>query len=144
MRVVDRRPGDGIEPCRRPTRPDPSDRAGGAIRPKPDIGPVGRPEGQSRCAGPAARVGAGPPTLGDTCVVRVSAPRRRLHLTARAGPSAAARTAMTSAPEEEVRATALDVAQSLSGKAGSTLGTIKSRLYTEVLATLRDTTNPLG
>ncbi|CAL9467016.1 hypothetical protein [Streptomyces sp. DH-12] len=51
---------------------------------------------------------------------------------------------MTSAPEEEVRATALDVAQSLSGKAGSTLGTIKSRLYTEVLATLRDTTNPLG
>lgn len=47
-------------------------------------------------------------------------------------------------PEDAVRSTALDLAASLAGKAGSTLGTIKSRLYTEVLTTLKDTTNPLG
>ncbi|MDT3725124.1 enoyl-CoA hydratase-related protein [Streptomyces sp. DSM 41972] len=46
--------------------------------------------------------------------------------------------------EADVRPAALDLAQSLSGKAGNTLGTIKSRLYTEVLSTLRDTTNPMG
>ncbi len=47
-------------------------------------------------------------------------------------------------PEAEVRPTALSLAESLTGKAGSTLGTIKSRLYAEVLTTLRDRTNPLG
>ncbi|CAM5283759.1 hypothetical protein SALBM217S_08697 [Streptomyces griseoloalbus] len=47
-------------------------------------------------------------------------------------------------PETEVRPTALSLAESLTGKAGNTLGTIKSRLYTEVLTTLRDRTNPLG
>ena len=47
-------------------------------------------------------------------------------------------------PEAEVRPTAVTLAESLAGKAGNTLGTIKSRLYTEVLTTLRDTTNPMG
>ncbi|MGA5149580.1 enoyl-CoA hydratase-related protein [Streptomyces griseoincarnatus] len=47
-------------------------------------------------------------------------------------------------PEPEVRSTAVALAQSLSGKAGDTLGTIKSRMYASTLTTLRDTANPLG
>ncbi|MFI7292743.1 enoyl-CoA hydratase-related protein [Streptomyces sp. NPDC050121] len=46
--------------------------------------------------------------------------------------------------EDAVRATAVDIAAAQAGKAGDTLGTIKSRLYTPVLAALRDTDNPLG
>ncbi|MET8893561.1 enoyl-CoA hydratase-related protein [Streptomyces albogriseolus] len=47
-------------------------------------------------------------------------------------------------PETEVRPAAVALAQSLSGKAGNTLGTIKSRMYASTLTTLRDTANPLG
>ncbi|GAA4612296.1 enoyl-CoA hydratase-related protein [Saccharopolyspora hordei] len=46
--------------------------------------------------------------------------------------------------EDAVRSTAIEIAQEQAGKAGDTLGTIKSRMYAPVLATLRDTTNPLG
>jgi Delta3-Delta2-enoyl-CoA isomerase len=46
--------------------------------------------------------------------------------------------------EDAVRATAVDIAAAQAGKAGDTLGTVKSRLYTPVLAALRDTDNPLG
>lgn len=91
---------------------------GGRHRAVPPAGPPGSPglrrRGDPPEAGLRARRTAGgavpvrrtgsprrrrSPTLGGTCVVRVSEPRRRLRLTARAGPSAAARTAMTSAPE---------------------------------------------
>lgn len=44
------------------------------------------------------RVGAGPLTLDDTCVVRVCEPQRRLELEARAEPFGAARIAMNLAP----------------------------------------------
>ncbi len=47
-------------------------------------------------------------------------------------------------PEEAVRSTAVEIAQALVNKAGDTLGTIKARMYAPALATLRDTTNPLG
>ncbi|MFC9888821.1 enoyl-CoA hydratase-related protein [Streptomyces pilosus] len=47
-------------------------------------------------------------------------------------------------PEDAVRSTAIEIAQSLVGKAGDTLGTIKARMYAPALATLRDTANPLG
>ena len=46
--------------------------------------------------------------------------------------------------EDAVRTTAIEIAQAQAGKAGDTLGTIKARMYAPVLATLRDTTNPLG
>ncbi|GGV52294.1 enoyl-CoA hydratase-related protein [Streptomyces griseoflavus] len=47
-------------------------------------------------------------------------------------------------PEDAVRSTAIEIAQSLVSKAGDTLGTIKARMYAQALTTLRDTTNPLG
>ena len=40
--------------------------------------------------------------------------------------------------------TAVDLAAAHAGKAGDTLATIKARMYAPALATLRDTTNPLG
>ena len=46
--------------------------------------------------------------------------------------------------DDAVRTTAIEIAQAQVGKAGDTLGTIKARMYAPVLATLRDTTNPLG
>ncbi|MCX4409898.1 MULTISPECIES: enoyl-CoA hydratase-related protein [unclassified Streptomyces] len=45
---------------------------------------------------------------------------------------------------DAVRATAVEIAQAQAAKAGDTLGTIKARMYAQVLITLRDTTNPLG
>ncbi|MFF4168208.1 SRPBCC family protein [Streptomyces sp. NPDC001741] len=47
------------------------------------------------------RVGAGPVTLDDTCVVRISEPGHRLQLEAKAGPCGAARIAMTLTPWAE-------------------------------------------
>jgi enoyl-CoA hydratase/carnithine racemase len=41
--------------------------------------------------------------------------------------------------EQAVRATAVELAGSLAGKAGATLGTIKTRMYASVLEALRDT-----
>ncbi|CAM5577586.1 hypothetical protein SVIOM342S_02098 [Streptomyces violaceorubidus] len=46
--------------------------------------------------------------------------------------------------EDAVRSTAIEIAQAQVNKAGDTVGTIKSRMYAPALATLRDTTNPLG
>ncbi|MFD3505118.1 enoyl-CoA hydratase-related protein [Streptomyces sp. NPDC058678] len=46
--------------------------------------------------------------------------------------------------EDAVRTTAIRIAQNHATKAGDTLGTIKTRMYVPVLATLRDTTNPMG
>ncbi|MGW1888205.1 enoyl-CoA hydratase-related protein [Streptomyces sp. NPDC001970] len=46
--------------------------------------------------------------------------------------------------ENAVRSTAVEIAEAQLGKAGDTLGTIKSRMYASVLATLRDTAHPLG
>ena len=46
--------------------------------------------------------------------------------------------------EEAVRATAVELAASLAGKAGETLGTIKARMYAPALAALRDRTDPRG
>ncbi|MFD5750163.1 enoyl-CoA hydratase-related protein [Streptomyces sp. NPDC127033] len=46
--------------------------------------------------------------------------------------------------EDAVRSTAVELAQAQAGKAGDTLGTIKSRMYAPALATLRDTTAPLN
>ncbi|MGW7520735.1 enoyl-CoA hydratase-related protein [Streptomyces sp. NPDC054796] len=46
--------------------------------------------------------------------------------------------------EDAVRATAVEIAGSLTGKAGPTLGTIKARMYAPALAALRDKDNPLG
>ncbi|MGW9496154.1 enoyl-CoA hydratase-related protein [Streptomyces prasinus] len=46
--------------------------------------------------------------------------------------------------EEAVRSTAIELARAQVNKAGDTLGTIKARMYAPVLATLRDTTAPLG
>ncbi|MFI7005474.1 enoyl-CoA hydratase-related protein [Streptomyces sp. NPDC050145] len=46
--------------------------------------------------------------------------------------------------EDAVRSTAIEIAQAQVNKAGDTLGTIKARMYAPALATLRDTTNPLG
>ncbi len=43
-----------------------------------------------------------------------------------------------------MRSTAIEIAQAQVNKAGDTLGTIKTRMYAPALATLRDTTNPLG
>ncbi|SFF58628.1 enoyl-CoA hydratase-related protein [Blastococcus tunisiensis] len=44
--------------------------------------------------------------------------------------------------EQAVRATAVELAGSLAGKAGDTLGTIKARMYAPALAALRDRTDP--
>ena len=41
-----------------------------------------------------------------------------------------------------MRSTALELAGSLAGKAGDTLGTIKARMYAPALAALRDRTDP--
>jgi enoyl-CoA hydratase/carnithine racemase len=46
--------------------------------------------------------------------------------------------------EESVRTTAVELAASLAGKAGDTLGTIKARMYAPVLAALLDRENPRG
>ncbi|MFC9680194.1 enoyl-CoA hydratase-related protein [Streptomyces sp. NPDC056948] len=46
--------------------------------------------------------------------------------------------------EEAVRDAALEIARARLSKAGDTLGTIKARMYAPALATLRDTSNPLG
>ncbi|WP_181767358.1 enoyl-CoA hydratase-related protein [Streptomyces albidus (ex Kaewkla and Franco 2022)] len=48
------------------------------------------------------------------------------------------------AAEDAVRSTAVATAQALVDKAGDTLGTIKARMYATALATLRDSTDPLG
>ncbi|BBC38510.1 hypothetical protein SGFS_098040 [Streptomyces graminofaciens] len=48
------------------------------------------------------------------------------------------------AGEDAVHSTAIKIAQAQMNKAGDTLGTIKARMYVQALATLRDTTNPLG
>jgi enoyl-CoA hydratase/carnithine racemase len=47
------------------------------------------------------------------------------------------------AHEDDVLSTALEMAGSLVGKAGPTLGTIKSRMYAPALEVLRDTSTPL-
>ncbi|NEK87494.1 enoyl-CoA hydratase/isomerase family protein, partial [Blastococcus saxobsidens] len=44
--------------------------------------------------------------------------------------------------EDAVRSTAVELAASLAGKAGDTLGTIKARMYAPALAALRDRTDP--
>jgi Delta3-Delta2-enoyl-CoA isomerase len=46
--------------------------------------------------------------------------------------------------EESVRTTAVELAASLAGKAGDTLGTIKARMYAPALAELRDRVDPRG
>ncbi|MEU3934240.1 enoyl-CoA hydratase-related protein [Streptomyces sp. NPDC029044] len=46
--------------------------------------------------------------------------------------------------EDAVRSTAIEIAQAQVNKAGDTLGTIKARMYGPALATLRDTTDPMG
>ncbi|RBY95093.1 enoyl-CoA hydratase/isomerase family protein [Blastococcus sp. TF02-8] len=46
--------------------------------------------------------------------------------------------------EDAVRSTAVELAASLAGKAGPTLGTIKARMYAPTLAVLRDRTDPRG
>ncbi|MGW7075325.1 enoyl-CoA hydratase-related protein [Streptomyces sp. NPDC054866] len=46
--------------------------------------------------------------------------------------------------EDAVRDTALEIARSQVGKAGPTLGTIKTRMYASALAALRDKDNILG
>ncbi|KAA0931975.1 enoyl-CoA hydratase-related protein [Streptomyces apricus] len=48
------------------------------------------------------------------------------------------------ATEDSVRATALELARAQTSKAGPTLGTVKSRMYAPVLASLRDRDNPMG
>ena len=47
------------------------------------------------------------------------------------------------AHEDDVLSAALEMARSLVGKAGPTLGTIKSRMYAPALDVLRDTAAPL-
>jgi Delta3-Delta2-enoyl-CoA isomerase len=46
--------------------------------------------------------------------------------------------------EDSVRTTAVELAASLAGKAGDTLGTIKARMYAPALAALRDRVDPRG
>lgn len=45
--------------------------------------------------------------------------------------------------EDDVLSAAVELARPLAGKAGPTLGTIKSRMYADALAALRDRENPL-
>ncbi|MEU3075471.1 enoyl-CoA hydratase-related protein [Streptomyces laurentii] len=60
------------------------------------------------------------------------------------GDAAAAGLVDRAVDEDAVRSTAVELAQGQLNKAGATLGTIKARMYAPVLATLRDTTQPLG
>jgi Delta3-Delta2-enoyl-CoA isomerase len=46
--------------------------------------------------------------------------------------------------EESVRTTAVDLARSMTGKAGQTVGTIKARMYDRVLELLRSPDDPRG
>jgi Delta3-Delta2-enoyl-CoA isomerase len=46
--------------------------------------------------------------------------------------------------EDSVRAAAVELASSMAGKAGDTLGTIKARMYAPALAALRDRSDPRG
>ena len=46
--------------------------------------------------------------------------------------------------EDAVRSTAVEIAQTQTGKAGDILATIKARMYTTTVALLRDPTDPLG
>ncbi|MFJ9752813.1 enoyl-CoA hydratase-related protein [Streptomyces chartreusis] len=46
--------------------------------------------------------------------------------------------------QDAVRSTAIEIAQALSTKAGDTLRVIKSRMYSSILAGLRDTAKPLA
>jgi enoyl-CoA hydratase/carnithine racemase len=46
--------------------------------------------------------------------------------------------------EDDVRSTALEIAQANVGKAGPTLAAIKTRMYAPALETLRDKDNPMG
>ncbi|MFI1767891.1 enoyl-CoA hydratase-related protein [Streptomyces sp. NPDC020800] len=46
--------------------------------------------------------------------------------------------------EDAVRSTAVELAAARAARAGTTLGTIKARMYAPVLALLRDTADPLG
>ncbi|MFJ6675731.1 enoyl-CoA hydratase-related protein [Actinosynnema sp. NPDC091369] len=48
------------------------------------------------------------------------------------------------ADEDALRSTAVDIAAAQAGKAGPTLGTIKSRMYASALDALRDKDEPLG
>jgi len=62
-----------------------------------------------------------------------------------AGPDALAAGIVDRAVDEDaVRRTAVEIAESLTGKAGDTLGTIKTRMYAPALGLLRDRDNPLG
>jgi len=47
------------------------------------------------------------------------------------------------AHEDDVLSSAIELARPLAGKAGATLGTIKSRMYAGALAALRDTDHPI-
>jgi enoyl-CoA hydratase/carnithine racemase len=47
------------------------------------------------------------------------------------------------AHEDDVLSAAIEIARPLAGKAGPTLGTIKARMYSDALAALRDTINPI-
>ncbi len=58
--------------------------------------------------------------------------------------SAAPAAGPPAAPEDAVRATAVELAAGQAGKAGPVLGTIKSRMYATALATLRDRIDPLS
>ncbi|MDT4933106.1 MAG: hypothetical protein QOK11_998 [Pseudonocardiales bacterium] len=46
--------------------------------------------------------------------------------------------------EDDVLSTAVEMARPLAAKAGATLGTIKARMYADVLTALRDKDSPLG
>jgi enoyl-CoA hydratase/carnithine racemase len=48
------------------------------------------------------------------------------------------------AHEDDVLSSAIELARPLAGKAGPTMGTIKSRMYAAALEALRDTDNPIG
>jgi len=58
--------------------------------------------------------------------------------------AAAAGVVDSAVPEDAVRSTALQLAAAQAGKAGTTLATIKARLYAPVLDLLRDRTAPRG
>jgi Delta3-Delta2-enoyl-CoA isomerase len=61
------------------------------------------------------------------------------------GPDALAAGIVDRAVEQDaVRGAAVQIAEAQAGKAGSTLGTIKARMYASVLDTLRDKDIPLG
>ncbi len=47
------------------------------------------------------------------------------------------------AHEDDVVSSAIELARPLAGKAGTTLGTIKERMYADALAALRDTDHPI-